>query len=196
MDTSEIKKNELIIGHSYKIDSGKIGTYLGFKYISRITKSIISLDNVSKISKKHLFYFYGSNRFNSGVSFLNSKVVSEVYKKILSSSEVDKKINNFREINQSICYFEDYNTIDPVYEYIVTKPNTSAILVQKGEKIFVQAFFSSSLGGNYASENCDLDYKTTSSFINDLHQQPHHNYYYNQVVRHFEFDKYLRIGVK
>jgi len=193
MDTSEIKKNELIIGHSYKLESGKTGIYLGFKYISRITKSIISLENVSKISKKHLFHFDG---YNSGVSFLNSKVISEIDKKILSSKEVNEKIDNFIEINQSICYFEDYNTISPVYKYIETKPTKSAILVQKGEGIFVQAFFSSSLGGNYSRENCDLDYKTTSSFINASNQQQNHNYYYNQILRHFEFDKYIRIGVK
>ena len=53
----EIKKNDLIVGNEYKLENGDTGVYLGFKYMSKVNYKDISVQNVSKISKKHFFFF-------------------------------------------------------------------------------------------------------------------------------------------
>ena len=85
LDTSEIKKADLVRGEKYKLASGKTGTYLGTKFMSRLSSKMIEHDNVSKITKKHLFLFDSSSNYyqRTGIGLLSEKVVAFVDGKVL-----------------------------------------------------------------------------------------------------------------
>ena len=195
---SEIKKAELVIGNKYKIENGDIGIYFGTKFISRVNPKDIGTDTVKPIKKVHLFNVtQKKQRFASGgIGFLNSKVIEQVDRNVLSLSDIEDKLKNFNNVNPTFAYFEDYKTVNPTYDYISVDTDKIEPIVARDEskRYFVGH---NSVYNIETSKRCkmNLGSKITGVKIDDQ-DNANTAYYYNGYVHGVKVDKAYRIGLK
>ena len=113
--SEEIKKSDLCLGESYILDNEEKVTFLGSKYISNLKdRKVFTFDNITKISKKYLFY---SHKFKTVVLLGKEKIYAHVGD-VFSEDTIDHKLENYYHSNVLICYFEDINLKDVEYKYI------------------------------------------------------------------------------
>ena len=159
----EIKKADLIVGHSYILDDGSNGYYLGAKYISRITSKIIALENVGKISKKHIFSYTKSAVYGRRIGFISSKVVGLGDTAPLEIKEVDRRLANFYKVNPTFCYFEDYKDYNPVYVRKEVSNDIDPLLIELNGEEYVLRYMDKTVR-DYSANNVSSDNAIRSSF--------------------------------
>ena len=125
---NEVKKSDLMIGESYLLDDDLKANYLGSKYISRLkSRKSARLDNITKISKKYLFYVVKDDI----VIELSKEKITYGNDTCISFEKAEEAVIGYYNSDVKICYFKDYNSKNVTYDFIPAKKVIRDILLFK-----------------------------------------------------------------
>lgn len=191
IEVNDIPKSDLIVGEKYELENGEKGIYLGTKYISRLASNKIKLDNISKISKKHLILI--EKRYSKEIAFLDKKVIKDLGKSNLTGKDIDNKLETFYEINKSICFFEDYKVENPEYDFIEIEKTRDPLVVQMNNELYVPRYYSKNFRES-ARNFLPFENAIGRGETIGINEQDSHSWHYSSTTG--EIQKHFRIGIK